>query len=128
MQILLIIHHIHRFKSSDWLKEGHMTWIIFDNVHVWKLIHCVSFYYFPDSRRSCHSCQIWNSLAYSDFTGSVRAKKSMMGCIKQILAALLFRMVENYCTLGKTQPWLLFTSALWASVNSRPGLSFTSGQ
>ena len=21
-------------------------------------------YYFPDSRRSCHSCQIWNSIAY----------------------------------------------------------------
>ena len=32
-------HPIHRFKSPDWLKEGHMTWIIFDNVHVWKLIH-----------------------------------------------------------------------------------------
>ena len=26
------IHSIHRFKSSDWLKEGHMTWIILDNV------------------------------------------------------------------------------------------------
>ena len=37
--IYTIIHPIHRFKSSDWLKEGHMTWIIFDNVHVWKLIH-----------------------------------------------------------------------------------------
>ena len=38
-----IIHHIHRFKSSDWLKKGHMTWIIFDNVHVWKLIHVLFF-------------------------------------------------------------------------------------
>ena len=37
--LLLIIHPIHRFKSSDWLKEGHMTRIIFDNVHIWKLIH-----------------------------------------------------------------------------------------
>ena len=37
--IFTIIHTIHRFKSSDWLKEGHMTWVIFDNVHVWKLIH-----------------------------------------------------------------------------------------
>ena len=27
--LFLIIHPIHRFKSSDWLKEGHMTWIIF---------------------------------------------------------------------------------------------------
>ena len=29
-----IVNPIHRFKSSDWLKEGHMTWTIFDNVHV----------------------------------------------------------------------------------------------
>ena len=29
-----IIHPIHSFKLSDWLKEGRMTWIIFDNVHV----------------------------------------------------------------------------------------------
>ena len=43
----------YRFKLSDWLKEGHMTWIIFDNVHVWKLIQaiCVNFYYFPDSKK-----------------------------------------------------------------------------
>ena len=34
-----VIHPIHRFKSPDWLKEGHMTWISFDNVHVRKLIH-----------------------------------------------------------------------------------------
>ena len=32
MQVILtIIHPIHRFKLSDWLKEGHMTWISFDN-------------------------------------------------------------------------------------------------
>ena len=37
------IHPIHRFTSSDWIKEGHMTWIIFDNVHVWKLIHVLFF-------------------------------------------------------------------------------------
>ena len=42
-----IIHLIHRFKSSDWLKEGHMTWIILDKVHVWKLIHVCSFLLFP---------------------------------------------------------------------------------
>ena len=34
-----IIHPIHRFKSRDWLKEGHMAWISFDHVHFWKLIH-----------------------------------------------------------------------------------------
>ena len=26
-----IIHPIRRFKSSDWLREGHMTWTVFDN-------------------------------------------------------------------------------------------------
>ena len=41
-----VIHPIHRCKSSDWLK-GHMTWIIFDNVHVWKLIHVCYFLLFP---------------------------------------------------------------------------------
>ena len=68
--IIRFIHPIHRFKSSDWFEKGHMTWIIFDNDHVWKLIHvCVIFYYFPDSRRRCHSCRIWNSIAYfPDFT------------------------------------------------------------
>ena len=29
--------------SSDWLKEGHMTWISFDNVHVGKLIQVLLF-------------------------------------------------------------------------------------
>ena len=38
-----IIHPIRRFKSSDSLKEGHMTWIIFDNFHVLKLIHVLFF-------------------------------------------------------------------------------------
>ena len=42
-----IIHPIHGFKSSDLLKEDHMTWIIFDNVHVWKLIHGRYFLLFP---------------------------------------------------------------------------------
>ena len=37
-QYLYIIHPIHRFKLSDWLKEGHMTWIIFDNVHVFNCL------------------------------------------------------------------------------------------
>ena len=37
--ISMFIHPIYRFKSSDWLKEGHMTWVILDSVHVWKVIH-----------------------------------------------------------------------------------------
>ena len=44
--INIIIHPIYGFKSSDWLKEGHVTWIIFDNVHVWKLIHVCYFLLF----------------------------------------------------------------------------------
>ena len=49
-----IIHRIHRFKSSDWLKEGHMTWIIFDNVHVWKLIHVCYFLLYHDCSDLSH--------------------------------------------------------------------------
>ena len=45
--ILFFIHPIYRFKSSDWLKEGHMTWNIFDSVHVWKLIRVYYFLLFP---------------------------------------------------------------------------------
>ena len=36
-----IIHPIYRLKSSDWLKEGHVTWISFDNVHVKENNLCV---------------------------------------------------------------------------------------
>ena len=46
IQLGLFIQLIHRFKLSDWLKEGHMTWISFDNVHGRKLIHvCYRLYY-----------------------------------------------------------------------------------
>ena len=38
-----IIHPIHRFKSSDWLKKkDHLTWIIFNDVHV--CYPCVLFF------------------------------------------------------------------------------------
>ena len=91
-----------------------MTWIIFDNVHVWKLIHVCSFYYFPDSRRSCHSCRIWNSIAYfPDFMIRYGLKNLWMGCIKQILTAVLFG--EWYKIIVpsiKFNLYLLFTSAL----------------
>ena len=39
-----IIHTIHRFKSSDRLKKDHMSWNIFYNVYVWKLIHVCYFF------------------------------------------------------------------------------------
>ena len=63
--------------------------------------------YFPDSRRSCHSCRIWNSTAYfEDFTVRYGLKKSMNGLYKtNIDYSFIRRMVENYCTLGKTHPW-----------------------
>ena len=84
---------------------------------------CVIFYYFPDSQRSCHSCQIWNSKAYfPDFTvfstTMNEVYKTNIDCF------FIRRMVENYCPLGKIQPWL---TILRASVNSRPRLNFTLG-
>ena len=83
-----------------------MTWIIFDNVHVWKST-CVIFHYFPDSRRNCHSCRIWNSIAYfPDFTVRYGLKKSMNGVYKtNVDCSVIQGMVENYCTLSKIQTW-----------------------
>ena len=43
----VIIHPIHRLKLFNWLNEGHMTSIIFDNVHVWKITHVCYFLLFP---------------------------------------------------------------------------------
>ena len=61
---------------------------------------CVIFYYFPDSQKSCHICRI------SRFHGSVGTKKSMNGVYKTIIdCSSIWGMVENYCTLGKIQPW-----------------------
>ena len=64
----------------------------------------------------------------SRFCGPVRTKNSINGVYKTNIDCSFIRgMVENYCTLGKIQPWpTRFTSALWASVNSRPRLNFTS--
>ena len=67
---------------------------------------CVIFYYFPDSQKSCRSCQIWNLITYfPDFTVRYRLKKSMNGVYKTNIDCSFIRgMVENYCTLGKIQP------------------------
>ena len=111
-----IIHPIHRFKSSDWLRGGHMTWIIFNNVNVWKLIHvCYSKYYFPNSQRSCHSCRLWNSIAYfPDFTVSTDWKNLMNW---------VYKTNTDCCRSGNCRkiivPWvqfnlgLLFTYGPW---------------
>ena len=71
-----IINTIHRFKSSDWLKEGHMTYIIFDNVHVWKLIHVYYFLLFPWlSKKLSQLPNLELNSLISRFYGSVRTKK-----------------------------------------------------
>ena len=107
----LFIHPIHRFKLSDWLK-GHMAWIIFGNVHGWTLIH-VFYFLFTRLSRSCHSCRIWNQIAFfPDFTVQYGLKNLRMGCIKQILTALLFREWQKIVVpLVKFNLGKLFTSA-----------------
>ena len=87
--LIIIIHPIHRFKLSDWLKEGHMRWIFLTMFMFGNYSMCVSFYYFPDSHRSCHSCEIWNLIAYfSRFYAQYGLKTSMNGVYNiQILTA-----------------------------------------
>ena len=103
LKLYCVTHPIHSFKSSDWLKEGHMIWISFDDVHVWKLIHVCQFLLFPDSRRSCYSCRIWNFYSLQNL---LQTTKSKNGVYKTNIDCSFIRgMVENYCTLGKIQPW-----------------------
>ena len=121
-----------------------MTWIIFDNVHVWKLIHVgflyffilfyfifflffFFFYYFPDSRRSCHSCWIWNSIAsFPDFT--VRyGFKIYKWCVWKKYWLLFYSWNGRKLLSVKFNVGILFTSALRASAKSIPRLNFTSG-
>ena len=105
--ITMIIHPIHTFKSSNWLKEDHMTWIIFDNVHVWKLIHVCYLLLFPWlSKKLSQLPNLELNSLLSRFYSSVRTKKSMNGVYKtNIDCFFIWGMVENYCTLGKIQPW-----------------------
>ena len=105
--LVFIIHPIHRFKSFDWLKESHMTWIIFRQCSCLQTNPCVLVFTISLTlRRSCHSCRIWNSIAYfPDFTIRYGLKKSMNGVYKTNIDCSSIRgMVENYCTLGKIQP------------------------
>ena len=120
-----IIHPIHIFKSSDWLK-GHMTWIIFNNVHGWKLIHVLYFLLFPClSKKLSQLPNLELDSLLSRFYGSVRTKTSMNGVYKtNIDCSFILGKVENCCTLGKIQPW---STKLRALVKSRPNLNFTSG-
>ena len=122
-----IIHPIHRFKSCDWLKEGHMTWIIFDNVRVWKLIHvcyCLLFPWFSKKLSQLPNWELGSLL--SRFYDSVRTKKSMNGVYKtNIDCSFMGEWYKIIVPSVKFNLGLLFTSVLRASVNSRPRLNFT---
>ena len=89
---------------------------------------CVSFYYFPDSLEAFTAAKFetrWPIFQILRFG----PEKSMNGVYKTNIDCSFIRgMVENYCTLGKTQHWPTIHLGLQASVNSRPRLSFTSGQ
>ena len=85
-----------------------MTWIIFDNVHVWKLIHVYHFLLQIPwlSKKLSQLPNLELDSLLSRFYGSVRTKKSMNGVYKTNIDCSFIRgMVENYCTLGKIQPW-----------------------
>ena len=121
------IHPIHRFKSSDWLKEVYMTWIIFDTVHVWKLIHVCYVLLFPWLLKKLSQLpNLELDSLLSKFYDSVRTKKSMNGVYKTNIDCSFIRwIVEIIVPLVKFNLDLLFTLAQQASVNSRP--RFTSG-
>ena len=69
------------------------------------------------------------NLELDRFYGSVRTKKSINGLYKTNIDCSFIRgMVENYCTLGKTQPWPIIHLGPTGLGDSRPRLSFTSGQ
>ena len=76
---------MHRFKSSDWLKKGHMTWISFHNVHVRKLIHVCQFFTI-----SLTLGESVTAAVFGTFTVRYGLQNLRMGCIKQTLTALLF--------------------------------------
>ena len=67
---------------------------------------CVSFHYFPDSQKKLSQPpNLELDSLLSRFYSSVRTKKSMNGVYKTNIDCSFIRgMVENYCTLGKTQP------------------------
>ena len=87
-----------------------MTWIIFDNVNVLKLIqfliHVCYFLLLPWlSKKLSQLPNLELNTLLSRFYGSVRTKKSMNGVYKTNIDCSFIRgMVENYFTLGKTQP------------------------
>ena len=84
-----------------------MTWIIFENVQVWKLIHVCYFLLFPWlSKKLSQLPNLELDSLLSTFYSSVQTKKSTNGVYKtNIDCSFICGMVENYCTLGKIQAW-----------------------
>ena len=68
---------------------------------------CVIFYYFPWlSKKLSQLPKLELDSLPHRFYGSVQTKNSMNGVYKTNIDCTFIRgMVENYCTLGKIQPW-----------------------
>ena len=71
---------------------------------------CVIFLLIPWLSKKLSHCRIWDSIAYfPGFTVGYRLK-SMNGVYKTDIDCSLIRgMVENYCTLGKIQPFACYS-------------------
>ena len=119
-----INHPIHIFKLFDWVNEGQNDMDYFRQCSCLEINPCVLF--FIISLTLSKLSQLPN-LELDN--GSVRTKKSANGMhktdnncsfIREMVEKLLYPRVK--LKLG-----LLFTSALRASVNSKPRLNFTSG-
>ena len=96
---------------------------------MWILIH--AYYFLLFSWLSKKLSQLPNldlDRLLSRFYGSAWTKNLLVGCMKQILTALLFGEWEKIIVPSvKFNIGLLFTSALRVSVKSRLRLNFTSG-
>ena len=90
-ELCCIIHPIHRFKLSDWLKEGHMTWIIFDNVHAWKLIISLTL------KEAITAAKFGTQQpTFQIFQFSIKTQNSIYGvCKTNIDCSFIWEMVEN---------------------------------
>ena len=101
-----------------------MTWIIFDNVRVWKLIHVCYFLLFPWlPKKLLQLPNLELDSLLSRFYGSVRTKKPMSGLYKTNNACSFIQgVVENYCALSKIQHWPTIHRGPVG-----PRLNFTSG-
>ena len=93
-------HPIHRSKSYDWFKEGHMTWIIL-TVSRLETNPKSSFYFLAVTTLNLELDSLFSRLNSSVWTkkSTNRAYKTNINC------SFIQGMVENYCHLSKIQPW-----------------------